>query len=154
MFKALQHRIAKYCKLCVTLVDFSGTAQEDQLVNPAQGSMSMCKLMTNPAHSAIVGIDILEWGNLVKVCSLMLARRHAFDILELDTLCCEQHRSIFLYLCLQFWSKHFLWHGNLRVCCQCCLWIARPVSLIAMLNLECCGTRHADAGYITLKSCL
>jgi hypothetical protein len=69
--------------------------------------------MTNPAHSTIIGIDILEWGNLVKVCSLMLARRHkfdmlewenfvkfcslmlagrlAFDILEWDPLCCEQH---------------------------------------------------------------
>jgi hypothetical protein len=175
VWKALQHINAKTCKLHMTLLDFSETAQEDQLVNLARRSMSMCKLMTNPAHSAIVGIDILEWGNLVKVCSLMLARRHKFDMLEwenlvkfcslmlsrrhafnnleLDALCCEQHRSIF-YLCLQFCSKHFLWHGNLRVCCQCCLWIARPLSLIAMLNLECYGTRHDDAGYNTLKSCL
>jgi hypothetical protein len=70
----------------VTLVDFSGTAQEDHLVNPARGSMSMCKLMTNPAYSAIVRIDILEWGNLVKVCSLMLARRRKFDMLEWENL--------------------------------------------------------------------
>jgi hypothetical protein len=61
VLKALQHINAKTCKLHVTLVNFSGIAQEDQLVNLARGSMSMYKLMTNPAHSAIVGIAILEW---------------------------------------------------------------------------------------------
>ena len=79
----------------------------------------MSELMANLAHSTIVGIDILEWENLIKVCSLMyakqhafdnvewdnlvkfcsliLARRHAFDIFEWYTLSCHQRRSIFLY---------------------------------------------------------
>ena len=30
--------------------------------------------------------NILELENLVKICSLMLARRHAFDIFEWDAL--------------------------------------------------------------------
>ena len=77
----------------------------------------MSELMANLAHSTIVGIDILEWENLVKVCSLMYAKQHAFDILEWDNLvkfcslmlerrhaldifewdalCCQQRRSIF-----------------------------------------------------------
>ena len=38
---------------------------------------------------------ILELENLVKICSLMLARRHAFDIFEWDALYYEQRLSFF-----------------------------------------------------------
>jgi hypothetical protein len=56
VFKALQHVNTKSTKLRMTLLDFSGTAKKDQLVNPARGSMSMCKLMTNTSLSTIIGI--------------------------------------------------------------------------------------------------
>ena len=38
------------------LVDFGGTAQEEELVYLARGAMSMSELMANPTHSTIVGI--------------------------------------------------------------------------------------------------
>ena len=56
MFKALQHIKAKSYKLRAKLVDFSGTAQKEQLVYLARGDMSMSELMANPAHSTIVVI--------------------------------------------------------------------------------------------------
>ena len=55
--------------------------------------VKVCSLM----YAKQQAFDILGWDNLVKFCSLMLARRHVFDIFELDALCCQQHRSIFLY---------------------------------------------------------
>ena len=39
-----------------TLFDFNGTTQKDTLVNLAPCAISMCKLMTNPARSTIIGI--------------------------------------------------------------------------------------------------
>ena len=56
MFKALQHIKAKSYKLRVSLVDFGGTAQKEQLVYLARGAMSMSELMANPAHSTILVI--------------------------------------------------------------------------------------------------
>ena len=56
MFKALQHIKAKSYKLRANLVDFGGTAQNEQLVYLAHGAMSMFELIVNPAHSTIVGI--------------------------------------------------------------------------------------------------
>ena len=50
-----------------TLFDLSGTAQKDMLVNPAPCAISMCKLMTNPTRSTIIGITYFEWEKLVKV---------------------------------------------------------------------------------------
>ena len=49
------------------LFDFSGIAQNDTLVNPAPCAIPMCKLMTNPARSTIIGITYFEWEKLVKV---------------------------------------------------------------------------------------
>jgi hypothetical protein len=62
LFNALQHTKEKSYKLRVKLVDFSVTAQKEQLVYLAQGDMSMCKLMTNPTHSTIIGIRHFGMG--------------------------------------------------------------------------------------------
>jgi hypothetical protein len=67
VFKALQHIHTKSTMLRKTLFDFSGTAQKDTLVNLAPCAISMCKLMTNPARSTIIGITYFEWEKLVKV---------------------------------------------------------------------------------------
>ena len=55
-FKSLQHIRAKSYKIRADLVDFGGTAQKEQLVYLARGTMSMSKLIANPAHTTIVGI--------------------------------------------------------------------------------------------------
>ena len=51
------HSVSPQERTCqANLVDFGGTAQEEQLVYLARGAMSMTELMANPAHSTIVGI--------------------------------------------------------------------------------------------------
>ena len=64
--------------------------------------------------------NILELENLVECCSLMLARRHAFDIFEWDALCCEQRRSFFPILVfsleVNIYSAEMHSHMNVDLC--------------------------------------
>ena len=49
--------------------EFGGTAQKEQLVYLARGAMSMSELMTNPAHSTIIGICYFGMG---KPCQILI----------------------------------------------------------------------------------